>query len=362
MTALDKNTKLNSEIELIKKVIVPKMNGSLISIILYGSYGRGEGAFYLDDIGNMRTYNDFDIILVLNSLVSSKSIHEISKELNDKLDVKWIDISQKTPKTLRNLKISVFNFDLKYGSRVIYGDQNILDKTPHFKAMNINLREAQTLYFTRLWTFLGSLPIDGFDRKLNSDEVRFFNYQMSKAILAVVDVILIRKGDYCSSYQKRVDKVRKISIISNDFKPLIEWAIKQKLSPSNEELSNVEVKERYEEILNVFLSEMYSALSIYHKKSIKDSFNLKKAVLGSKSLWLDFFKSVIKTRKFDYMKKIKLDVIQSFLAEAFLKEGKNQEELFKEAKKLLKQIEPSRKIDNLDWHELRIIISSLKEG
>ena len=75
-----------------------------------------------------------------------------------------------------------------------------------------------------------------------------------------------------------------------------------------------------------------------------------------------FFKVIIKTRSFDYIKKIKLKLIQSFLAEAFLKNETEQESLLIESKKLLKKREYSINVTNLNWHELRLIVSKLREG
>jgi len=352
--------KLNSEIELINQIILEKISDSIISIILYGGYGRGEGAFYYDEQKKIRTYNDFDIVLVVKSIVEENIINQILKDLNKKIDVKWIDLSQKSLKSLKNLKLSIFNYDLKNGSRVIYGDQKIFNEIPSFKAKNIKLKEAETLYFTRLWAFLGSLPLDGFDRKLNSEEVRFFNYQMTKAILAVVDVILLNEAEYCTSYKERVKKLVALKKDNKDLVKWSNWAIGQKLFPSCELISPSQVKQMYKDILSLYIEEMYSILSVYYNRKIKNSFDIKQSLLYSKSEWIIFVKLLLKTRSLSYAKDFKMKLIQSFLVEAFLKKENQKEILLKESRKLFKQISKLSKCQ--DWNSMRIVIAKLREG
>ena len=96
-----------------------------IAIILYGSYGRGEGAWYDDKFGSKLPYNDYDILIILKSLISKIELKRIKKSLHKEINIKWIDLSQKTEKNIKNLNSSIFNYDLKYASKVIYGDTKI---------------------------------------------------------------------------------------------------------------------------------------------------------------------------------------------------------------------------------------------
>ena len=150
--------KLDNEIKIIINETISIIKNSIEAIILYGSYGREEGSFFRDDKGEIRTYNDFDIIIVSNSFISNSEIDKVSEILSNKLDVRWIDIAQKSIDDLKKLKSSIFNFDLKFGSSVIWGNKKILQYIPTFKCYELSLKEAETLYFTRIWTFLGSLP------------------------------------------------------------------------------------------------------------------------------------------------------------------------------------------------------------
>jgi hypothetical protein len=71
-------------------------------------------------------------------------------------------MSQKTPAELRKLNPSIYNYDLKYASKVIQGDPDVLNLIPEMDPSKLPLKEGKTLFFTRLWTLLGSLDEKGF--------------------------------------------------------------------------------------------------------------------------------------------------------------------------------------------------------
>lgn len=355
-----KSAKLNNEIDIITSEILKITNNQVIAIILYGSYGRGEGAFFIDKENNIRTYNDFDLVLVVNKIIDHSIIDKISISLSDKLDVKWVDISQKTKEKLQKLQLTIFNFDLKNGSRVIYGDSEILDNLPDYDVSKLSLKEAETLYFTRIWAFLGALPIDGFERELNREEIRFYRNQMAKAVLAVVDVLLLQKKCYDSSYRKRTEKA--IGIFNNNpnFIKWATWAIDEKCNPKDEIISVNELKKMYTEIASLFFKEMYVALSKYYNKRITQAADIEKALMFSVSEWLNLFKSMLKTRGFRYIRKTKVKIAQSYLMDAFFKEGIERENSINKTRGLIKKFDSSIKSNELNWNELRLLISQLR--
>ena len=89
--------KLNSDIEIINNTINGVSTIAIISIILYGSYGRDEGAFYIVQ-NEIYTYNDYDIIIVAEELLPEILINKIKQELKLKLNIRWIDSSKKPQK------------------------------------------------------------------------------------------------------------------------------------------------------------------------------------------------------------------------------------------------------------------------
>ena len=352
--------KIDDDIKIIIDYVLDATREKVLSIILYGSYGRDEGAFYADQKGVIHTYNDYDLILVVDDYIESIKLNQIAHSLEEKLDVKWIDISQKKKNKLKNLKLTIFNYDLKYGSRIIYGEKEILNNVPKFKNNEISLKEVETLYFTRIWAFLGSLTHDGFKRKLNRNESRFFRYQMAKAILAVVDVLLLQQGKYQTSYRKRVQIINEIYNKDSNIVKWSNWAISEKCNPRDDVMSINELKEMYINIASFFVQEMYIGLAIYYKREIKSALDIENALLRSGSDWFVFIKTVVKTRSLSHLKRTKIKLAQAYLLDFFIMEGADKARSKEKVINLLKGFDASINKNNFDWHKLRLMVSQLR--
>lgn len=360
MNDLKHLNKLEKDIKIIVDQILEITTKSIESIILYGSYGRGEGAFFYDEQGVIRTYNDYDIIIVVKKTIEHQKLSHIQNLLEEKLDIKWIDISQKTIDNLKTLPLTIFNYDLKYGSKVIFGDQDVLNFIPNFESKNISLKEAETLYFTRIWTFLGSLPADGFTRILNKEESRFFRNQMAKAILAVVDIVLLQKGAYHSSYRKRVELISEDKTNEEDFIELANWAITEKCNPKADILEIQDLKSMYHKVACLFNTEMNKVLSIYYGRKITSSADIKRSILASKSEWIIFIKYALKNWSLGYFKKVKIKIAQSYIFEAYFKEGNHKLEYLKKTKKMIGERNRGEKDLDQEWNRLRLLVAKIR--
>ncbi len=197
---MDSNEIINSHIKIIIEGLSKYKKDA---VILCGGYGRGEGGWFIEN-GTFKPYNDYDLLLVLEKKIPNHEIQILRKKLATKIGIRWVDITQKTPQELKKLRLSIYNYDLKYVSKVIGGDYSILKLIPNFDASKLPLKEGEILFFTRLWTLLGCLNEKGFQIQFNKEEARFFRSQMAKAILAVVDVLLLQRGAYHPSYRKRI--------------------------------------------------------------------------------------------------------------------------------------------------------------
>ena len=352
--------KLDNEIKIIINETISIINNSFEAIILYGSYGRQEGSFFRDDKGDIRTYNDFDIIIVSNSFISNSEIDKVSEILSNKLDVRWIDIAQKSIDDLKQLKSSIFNFDLKFGSSVIWGNKKILQYIPAFKSCELSLKEAETLYFTRIWTFLGSLPIDAFKSGVSNANARFFRNQMAKAVLAVVDILLLQNKSYNSSYKKRVERINELHTDNKTLIKLANWALKEKLRPKSNKMSSIEVSELYGSVSNLFIKEMYKVLGKFYNRNIATTKDIEAAMKFSMQEIVSIIKGAIKTRKISHSKGFKLRIAQSYIFEAYFKKNEKKIKLINIAKIIITEIDSYAKIDSFNWNELRLFVSELR--
>ena len=238
-----------------------------ISIILYGSFGRGEGAIYSFKKED-KLLNDIDILLIVKKKISDKRIKNIKDKLLKKIDVEWIDITQKTQIDLKNSNASVFNYDLKYHSTILYGDVNILNLIPTIKKHEINYNEIKILFYSRIWCFLGSYKKGGIVN-LEGYEAAYFKNQMAKVIYAMIDVILISNNKYVSSYYKKIEVFKEF--FSADYDSLnsyLSYAKENKFSPSSDKIIVSEIRSILTDLASEFFKVFSSGLSLAYNKEI----------------------------------------------------------------------------------------------
>lgn len=359
---VNKHERLNKDLDQIKLLIKSKVKqGNLISIILYGSYGREEGAFYQIGNGTLEPYNDYDIVLIINTPLSTSLLKSIEDDLKNSLSVRWIDISQKTISQLESLKASVFNFDLKNGSKIIYGDSTILNRIPKFKPEELPLIEAEVLFFTRLWCFCGCLKENWRSEGVSEDELRFFRNQMAKAILAIGDVLLLSTGEYESSYVKRVRKLSDQYINEPDFVKLLTWALDEKLTPKSESMEVTEIEKLYHNVAELYYYKTLKVMSQKYAKQLLSIDQYYKVARGAVDNRLLALKILLKKGRFQTTGFKSIDWAQAYILESYLF-GKEKSSLRKVQKILDKNRAHNEERSFRSWDEMRIKVAEIKLG
>ena len=222
-----------------------------ISIVLYGGYSRDEGGI-IEKNKTKYPYNDFDILLIVKKKIKNSQLVKIEKDLKKKINIKWIDFTQKTINEISRPGGTVFYFDHKYYGKVLYGNKDILNHIPEINNCKIDKIEIDKLFSTRIWTFLGCFPEISFTT-INGEELRFFKNQMSKAILCLVDVFLIDKRIYTTLYSDKIPLIKKHY---EDLYELFKWAYEEKLTPSSGKMSGQEVRVFYLKVINMYFEIM----------------------------------------------------------------------------------------------------------
>jgi len=180
------------------------------SIIITGSLGRGGGIVSEDLHGNILFHSDCEMIIYpLYNILEYKKIHHFQARIYERYGIK-LDISGfvftiqyllKTSKTLR-LKPTLGNYDLKYGSSVVYG-RNILDSIEQINPGDIPFWEGLRLVFNRMAELLEHYSSDIRKSQLTPEHVQEVHYKINKLVLATQDLLLIRNKYYYASYRQR---------------------------------------------------------------------------------------------------------------------------------------------------------------
>ena len=192
------NKKVVEIVEALKEEIVSNLHPK--SIILSGSFGKGEVSV-IENSGNLKFLSDCEVIIIPNKYVFNRDkIEKISDIFYEKTNLKVgisgviLSVYLLFPFLSRKLKPTMAIYDLKYGSKVIYG-KDYLEKIPNFKPGDIPLWEGIRLLFNRM-----AEALEHFSLENPNEEVVFWT---DKVILACQDALLLSLGEYHYSYRKR---------------------------------------------------------------------------------------------------------------------------------------------------------------
>jgi len=335
----------------IVNVCLSAVNG-VVAIVLYGGYGRDEGA-WVEINGKYAPYNDYDILLVINDHVESpESIEEVKRSIVNMIDIKWVDVGYIYRKDLHKPRMTVYWYDLIHGSKVIYGDNKILDTIPHFHQNKIKKIEAEVLFFTRLWPFIGVIKSMC---DLGSEESLFFRYQMTKSILSIADILLIMRGKYVSSYKDKVKNA--LLLIDDDNKSnhshLLEWAIIQKLTPSTSSMAMKDVIKLQNQVAHFYAHYMLIMLSkIYRKKFL----TINQFCEYYSSRYLNKLMVIIKSLvrpKVNYRRIFILNIVQLYILSSILNEVTKEDAV----KKCIEQLNKIDIYPEYNFDSIRLIVA-----
>lgn len=196
------NPRINEEvskiIEKLKDEIVYSLHPT--SIILSGSFGRGEGTVSKEN-GKMKFLSDCEVTLIPYKYIFNRSkINNFESKFYERSGLKvdiWgggLSFYLLIPFMNKKMKPTINNYDLKYGSKVIYG-KNYLEGVPNFKPDDIPLWEGIRLLFNRM-----AEALEHFSFENPSESMVFWT---DKIVLACQDALLLSLGKYHYSYRKR---------------------------------------------------------------------------------------------------------------------------------------------------------------
>ncbi|MGN0114196.1 MAG: hypothetical protein ACI4DY_06985 [Monoglobaceae bacterium] len=196
-------------------------NNCLSSIVLTGSFGRGEPTFETDSDGNLHLKSDVEIALIFPRSNQKAAVYDIINSVSSEFDedLNLMPINEKRIRKAYNFNFSmkspkyktIFTFDLFNGSKTVWGRDFIGEKD--IRLADVDIYEAKRLIANRI----GELIY--LQNNCKDDEKEYLRIQWKgKLMLAIVSAWLICDGKYVSSYHVQYDIINQSkNAVSNQF-------------------------------------------------------------------------------------------------------------------------------------------------
>jgi len=173
--------------------------GGVVSIVLIGSLGRGEGIWKLDD-GSAKLTSDLDLLIVTsNSQSLPEPLRHLSYERGAQIPV---NISLATHRNLNRRRKGTYAMDIKEGSLVIWGD-DVIEHLPEVRPEDIGFEDIVALFFNRgLFSIVDFSPGD----LVSTDKTVLIrlSHEASKMVSTCADMISITANTYTPSTLTRL--------------------------------------------------------------------------------------------------------------------------------------------------------------
>ena len=203
------DARIDEDLERIRTVVAPHCDAG----ILLGGYGRGEGTPFINEDGSQEPFNDYDLVVIVDSVnhVVKAHFQRLEQQLSKDIGLP-VDLCPYARHKLPSCEFSLLNYEMRYSHMVIWGPENILEAMPNYRHQAIPLSEGSRLLLNR-----GKLLLD-IKRRLaaaqpltEEERIRFIKF-LGKVLLAFGDCALLAAGQYDISYEV---KKNRIPIIGN---------------------------------------------------------------------------------------------------------------------------------------------------
>jgi hypothetical protein len=261
------DARIERDLQLMKNELVQRFGDRIASLILIGGFPRGEGSVLIEN-GSVRPLIDYDIVIATKGSLDENILTKCSEELVDKIGLAGknfhVDLIPISTRSFRKLPFTQFNYDLRYASKVFYGDKHILSLIPEFDPRKMPLETARFLLFNRMINFIYTFSYDFIDKRSpTNEESLLLKYQCLKNVLDAGTALLILQGEYDPSYRERNRRFKGLYSEKEKWTDLHQKATDFKLDSINNPIGISPVslwfqtKEVYEEMFRLFVSRMY---------------------------------------------------------------------------------------------------------
>ncbi|MHA1377719.1 MAG: hypothetical protein ACTSRG_04995 [Candidatus Helarchaeota archaeon] len=201
-----------SHMKIICKEILKKIK-NIESILLVGGFGRGEGSIKIIGENKLIPLKDYDLIVVTNSNISGKDYIKLVQNIHNTLKIPsyWyagaapgqfhINIKLVRKRSLSRLPPDISNYEIKEGSRVLYG-LDIRKLIPILKK-DIGYMSGLRILLNKAIGLLEYFPKDPLLYRENINLKESLIYECGKTYIEIATALTIIMGCYEPSYKHR---------------------------------------------------------------------------------------------------------------------------------------------------------------
>lgn len=203
--------KIGDDLHLIQEAILGTMGNQVLSIVLTGGYGRGEGGIAWRD-STCVPVNDYDLVVVTKNmplpifLVYRSKIQRLGEKLTEQFGL-GIDLALTRKKMLPTMPPSLFWYETQKGHYMVWGEKDILMALPRWHPQDIPLSEGTRLLLNRGAMLLVARAILTRSNAPSAREVQTILTAAWKAVLSWGDCVLLMNGRYDHRYQNRKNMI-----------------------------------------------------------------------------------------------------------------------------------------------------------
>ena len=203
----DLEKKVDADLCLIQGEILAAMGRQVVSIILTGGYGRGEGGIVWRD-EKCYPVNDYDLVVIVRDmplpvfLLYRSKLQHLSESLTRQLEL-GIDLALIQLNRLAIMSPNIFWFETQNEHRVMWGAEHVLKNIPRWKASELPLSEGTRLLLNRGAMLLVAKDLLGQTSIIKAHERQVIYTAAWKAVLSWGDCLLLKDGKYEHRYKKR---------------------------------------------------------------------------------------------------------------------------------------------------------------
>lgn len=260
---------------IIREILCRVGANNCLAILLIGSFGRGEGGVRKRGDG-WKIVNDIEL-WVIQDKPTPWLLNGLEEEIEKRFGIYDIDIHVKTTGQLKPIAPTMFAYDVRYGSQIIYGDQEFIKAMGELNSSDIPVWEGARLLLNRSGGLIMHFTWPRYLARLQlPDEIQqYMKNQLVKTGLALGDALIVCHQIYHTSYKKRWSIFQSLIAegqikLSTDDAAFIAQCYEEKLFPGTHRIFN-DLFTCYEKLLmQIFMPVFLHVMSEYFSAALPD--------------------------------------------------------------------------------------------